>query len=59
MEAQKKFEKNRNLIKNNKINPFLMDRKNKKDIVSQKKIDIKNSLDKNFEEQIKKHIKMT
>ena len=57
LEKMKIFEDRR---KNNQIeliSPFLMDRKNKKDIVSQKKVEIKNIFEKNFIEQIKKTYK--
>ena len=57
MEAQKKFEKNRNLIKNNKINPFLMDRKNKREEVLQRKKEISENEENELKEQILKQYK--
>ena len=51
------FENRRKNNKKNLISPFLNDRKNKKEIVSQKKLEIKTLLDKNFEEQIKRTYK--
>ena len=51
------FENRRKFNKKNLISPFLMDRKTKKDIVTSHKIEIKDILDKNFEEQIKKTYK--
>ena len=53
-EKMKLFENRRKDNKKNMLNPFLIDRKNKKDIVLQKKIEIKNTMDKNFEEQVKR-----
>ena len=57
LEKMRIFENRRKNNKNNMISPFLTDRKNKKDLVFQRKIDIQNYLDKNFEEQIKKTYK--
>ena len=54
LEKMKIFEDRRKNNQMELISPFLIDRKNKKDIVSQKKIEIKNTLDKNFIEQIKR-----
>ena len=52
MEAQKIFEKNRNLINKNKINPFLLDRKNKKEYVLQKKKELLETQENDLKEQI-------
>lgn len=57
LDKMKIFENRRKNNKKNLISPFITDRKNKKDIVSLKKIEIQNNLDKNFEEQIKKTYK--
>ena len=54
LEKMKIFEDRRKNNQMELISPFLNDRKNKKDIVSQKKIEIKNALDKNLMEQIKR-----
>ena len=54
LEKMRIFEKRRKSNQKEMISPFLMDRKNKKEIVTQKKIEIKNTLDKNFIEQIKR-----
>ena len=53
-EAQKKFEKNRNLINQNKINEFLIDRQNKKEYVLQKKKEIKETHENDLKDQILK-----
>ena len=57
LEKMRMFENRRKNNKKNLISPFLNDRKNKKEIVSQKKLEIKTLLDKNFEEQIKRTYK--
>ena len=57
MEAQTKFEKNRNLIKSNKINPFLIDRKNKREEVLQKKKELHEIQENELKEQILKQYK--
>ena len=57
LEKMRIFENRRRNNKKNMISPFLTDRRNKKDLVFQRKIDIQNTLDKNFEEQIKKTYK--
>ena len=57
LEKMKIFENRRKFNKKNLISPFIMDRKNKKDIVINHKNEIKDILDKNFEEQIKKTYK--
>ena len=53
-EKMKIFENRRKNNKKNMLSPFLIDRKNKKDIVFQKKLEIKTNMDKNFEEQVKR-----
>ena len=57
MEAQKKFEKNRNLIKNNKISGFLLDRKNKREEVLQRKKEIIETQENDLREQILRQYK--
>ena len=57
MEAQKKFEKNRNLIKSNKISGFLLDRKNKREEVLQRKKEIMETQENDLKEQILKQYK--
>ena len=57
MENQKKFETNRNLIKSNKINGFLLDRKNKREDVLQKKKELSELQENNLKEQILKQYK--
>ena len=57
LERMKIFENRRLNNKKNMISPFLMDRKKKQDTVIQKKIEIKNISDRNFEEQIRKTYK--
>ena len=57
MEAQKKFELNRNLIKKSKINGFLIDRKNKREEVKQRKKEITETQENELKEQILKQYK--
>ena len=57
MENQKKFEKNRNLIKTNKISGFLLDRKNKREEVLQRKKEIIETQENDLKEQILKQYK--
>ena len=57
MENQKKFEINRNLIKKNRLNGFLLDRKNKIEDVKQKKKEIIETQENDLREQILKQYK--
>ena len=57
MEAQKKFEINRNSIKKSKINGFLIDRKNKREEVIQRKKEIIENQENELKEQILKQYK--
>jgi hypothetical protein len=57
MEAQKKFEINRDLIKKNKINGFLIDRKTKREEVKQRKKEIEETQENELKEQILKQYK--
>ena len=57
MENQKKFETNRNLIKSNKINGFLLDRKNKREEVLQRKKELTELQENDLKEQILKQYK--
>ena len=57
MEAQKKFEMNRNLIKKGKISSFIMDRKNKREDVKQRKKEILEIQENELKEQILKQYK--
>lgn len=57
MEAQKKFEINRNLVKKNKILGFLQDRRSKREDVKQKKKEIKEVQENELKEQILKQYK--
>ena len=57
MEAQKKFEINRDLIKKSKINGFLIDRKTKREEVKQRKKEIEETQENELKEQILKQYK--
>ena len=57
MENQKKFELNRNLIRTSKINGFLMDRKNKREEVLQRKKELSENQENELKEQIMKQYK--
>ena len=57
MEAQKKFEINRNIVKKNKILGFLQDRKSKREDVKQKKKEIIEAQENELKEQILKQYK--
>lgn len=57
MEAQKKFEINRNLVKKNKILGFLQDRRSKREDVKQKKKEITEAQENELKEQILKQYK--
>ena len=57
MENQKKFEMNRNLIKKSKLNGFLIDRKNKREDVLQRKKELVETQENDLREQILKQYK--
>ena len=57
MEAQKKFEINRNLLKKNKLIGFLQDRRNKREDVKQRKKEITETQENKLKDQILKQYK--
>ena len=57
MEAQKKFEINRNIVRKNKLLGFLQDRKNKREDVKQRKKEITETFENDLKEQILRQYK--